>query len=214
MEARWGSQIPDEHAILTWMVEHAAVVLNKCEVVQDGKTLHERLKGKKAFVLTLEFGKNVHFRHKPAGGILAKLSVLWHDGVYLGQRGASGECTIGTPSGIELTGNVHRTPEDVRWNDDIIKILVCVPWRKSKDDPEQDCLVPLTPFMPPMVEQQPISETVVPRRVYIKREDVEKFGFTPKCPGCKAILQKKPPQTHSEACRLRFEVHLEGHRAI
>ena len=35
-------------------------------------------------------------------------------------------------------------------------------------------------------------------------EDVEKFGYTPKCPGCKALLQKKPPQSHSEACRFRI----------
>jgi hypothetical protein len=94
------------------------------------------------------------------------------------------------------------------------KILVGVPWCTSKNDPEQDGLGPmaqcLTSFFPPMVEQQPISETVVPRRIYLRKEDVEKFGYTPKCPGCKALLQKKPPQSHSEACRLRIEEHLKN----
>jgi hypothetical protein len=97
----------------------------------------------------------------------------------------------------------------LRWQDDIGKIIIGVPWRTSNNDPEQDGLVPLIPFFPPMVEQQPISEAVVPRRVYIRKEDVEKFGYTPKCPSCKALLQKKPTQTHSEAFRLRIEEQLK-----
>ncbi len=36
------------------MVEHAAVILNRCEVGHDGKTAHERLNGKKAPVLGIE----------------------------------------------------------------------------------------------------------------------------------------------------------------
>ena len=133
-------------------------------------------------MLTLEFGENVHFRFKPSVGHVAKLSVLWHDGISLGQRVASGECIIGTPFGIELTRNVQRKPEESRWLDDIGKILVGFPWCTSKDDPEQDGLIAMVPFFPPMVEQQPVSETVVPRRTYTRKEDAEKFGFTPKCP--------------------------------
>jgi hypothetical protein len=79
------------------------------------------LKAKKASLLTLEFGEKVHFRFKPSVGPLANLAVLWHDGIYLGQRAASGECILGTPSGIELIRNIQRKPEDVRWLDDIGK---------------------------------------------------------------------------------------------
>jgi hypothetical protein len=70
LETCWGYQIPDDHAIINWMVEHSSVVLNKCEVGHDGKTPHERLKVKKTFILTLEFSEKVHFRHNPAGGAL------------------------------------------------------------------------------------------------------------------------------------------------
>ena len=44
-----------------------------------------------------------------------------------------------------------------------------VQWKKSHDDPDQDGV---TPFMPPMVEQQPVAEAVVPKRIYIRKEDV------------------------------------------
>ena len=66
----------------------------------DGRTPHERLKGKKATMITMEFGERVHHRKKPSIGPLAKLEVLWQDGVYLGQRAASGECLVGFGSGV------------------------------------------------------------------------------------------------------------------
>ena len=87
--------IPDEHPVLPWMVEHAAVILNKCEVGKDGKTSHERLKGKKATLLGIEFGEGVLFRRKPGQPKLAKLSSLWEEGIYLGHRAASGESVVG-----------------------------------------------------------------------------------------------------------------------
>ena len=78
---------------------------------------------------------------------------------------SSCKCIIGTPSGIELTRNVQRQHEESRWLDDIGKILVGVPWCTSKDDPEQDGIIPMAPSFPPVVDQQPISETVVPRKM-------------------------------------------------
>ena len=43
LENRWNISFPDEHPVLTWLVEHAAVLLNKCETGHDGKLAHERL---------------------------------------------------------------------------------------------------------------------------------------------------------------------------
>ena len=41
-------------------------------------------------------------------------------------------------------------------------------------------------------------------RFMIKREDLEKQGFTKRCPGCKAILRGTARQGHSEQCRARL----------
>ena len=118
---------------------------------------------------------------------MATLATMWEDGVYFGQRAASGECIIGTPFGVETTRNVHRKPEEQRWVQESSRSIGGVPWRRYDGDPEQDGAVT---FLPPEVRQLPVPETVIPKRVYIKKEDIAKAGFTTKCPGCRDVLQR------------------------
>ena len=48
----------------------------------------------------------------------------------------------------------------------------------------------------------------VPHRIMINKEDLEKYGYSAGCPGCKAILRGTARQGHSEACRSRIETEL------
>ena len=84
VESRWGVKIGARHSIVPWLVEYAAVLLNRFEVGRDGRTAFERSKGRKARTLGLEFGEAVLWKRKPVGGSLTKLSCLWDDGIYLG----------------------------------------------------------------------------------------------------------------------------------
>ena len=74
LERRWGVLIPARHCVIPWLVEYAAYLLNRFEVGQDGKTAYERLKGKQARTLGVEFGEAILWRSKPPGGALGKLS--------------------------------------------------------------------------------------------------------------------------------------------
>ena len=65
LEARWEVGIPTLHAIIPWMAEYAALLLNRFEVGRDGKTSYERSKGKKANALGLDLGEAVLWRRKP-----------------------------------------------------------------------------------------------------------------------------------------------------
>ena len=51
-----------KHALFTWLVEHAADVLNRFVVGADGKTAVQRLKGKSCEKYVLEFGAAAMFR--------------------------------------------------------------------------------------------------------------------------------------------------------
>ncbi len=84
LEDRWKVEIPDAHAVVAWLVEYSAVLLNRCEVGKDGNTAYERSKGKTAKVNGIEFGEKVLFSKSPIGNRLAKFSSLWDDGVYCG----------------------------------------------------------------------------------------------------------------------------------
>ena len=48
LEARWGVSIPVDHAIMCYLIEYSAFLLNRFEVGHDGKTNYERRKNKKA----------------------------------------------------------------------------------------------------------------------------------------------------------------------
>ena len=87
LESRWGMEVPDAHAIMVWMAEYVAFLLNRFEVGHDGKTAYERLKGKKAKVNGLEFAEGVLFKKKASQGQLGKLNIMWEDGIYLGVKG-------------------------------------------------------------------------------------------------------------------------------
>ena len=55
LENHIGTETPSDHDIIPWMIEYASVLLNRCHVVEDGKTRYDRLKGKKASHPDLEF---------------------------------------------------------------------------------------------------------------------------------------------------------------
>ena len=71
---RWraggGRKIPTGHAIMPWIIEYAAFLINRFEVGRDGKTAYERCKRKTAKTLGIEFGEAVLWRRRPVGGAL------------------------------------------------------------------------------------------------------------------------------------------------
>jgi hypothetical protein len=51
-------------------------------------------------------------------------------------------------------------------------------------------------------------EEAVPRRMFIRKQDVEEHGYTVRCPGCVSILKGTARQEHSTECRRRLEREL------
>ena len=212
VQAKWGLEVPIEHPFLCYLVEYAAVLLNRFEVGADGKTNYERNKGKKATTLGLELGEAVLWRRKKIGGALGKLTTLWEDGVYLGIMGKSGEIIIGDGKGVWKTRSVHRKPAGDRWDPSSIDLVRHPPWRTSDEDPNMDGEMPeVMKMVMTEVERENLKEELtVPKRVYLTKDDFEKFGYSGKCQGCKSILKNATRQSHSEACRKRLEKELEG----
>ena len=94
LEARWKVKLNVYSAIWPWLVEYAAVILNRMEVGKDGKTAYERLKGKLAKAYGFEFGEAALWKSKAGGGALGKLECMWKRGVFLGVKTLSGEFIV------------------------------------------------------------------------------------------------------------------------
>ena len=75
LENRYKVELPVKHVLIPWMIEYAAFLLNRCEVGHDGKTAYERLKGKRATCLGIEFGEVVHWKASHAGELWASCRV-------------------------------------------------------------------------------------------------------------------------------------------
>lgn len=219
LEKKWRAQISHKHSVIPWVIEYAAYLLNRCEVGHDGRTAYERLKGRRARVVGIEFGELVHWRVKHVGGPLGKLDSVWNDGIFLGARGKSGELIVGDRRGVFKTRTVRRKPLEERWADGAAGLVRGVPWRTSDDDPAMDGEKLEVTVMGPGEKESIVKDTSkpVPRNVYISKRDLELHGYSSGCPGCKSILKGGTRQAHSVHCRARMEDLLKGtekhHRA-
>jgi hypothetical protein len=213
VETRWGVTLPSKHAVLPWIIEYSAFLLNRFEVSADGFTAYERCKGKKAKVLGVEFGESILWRKRPMRGALGKLSSLWGDGIYLGVKGGTGEIIVANSEGVWKCRTIQRRPAEDRWPSSAADMVIGVPWRTSDHDDRVDGEAPVAvrfrdeelPRLEPDLHADPL-----PRRAKIFRRDLEKHGFSAKCPGCISILKGTTQQGHSEACRKRLQAELSG----
>ena len=62
LEQRIEAKVPGSHPIVTWIVEHAADLLNRYQIGEDGKTPYQRLRGKVAKTAVVEFGEKVRYK--------------------------------------------------------------------------------------------------------------------------------------------------------
>ena len=214
LEMRLEVRVPSSHNILAWMVEFAATLVNRYEVGRDGRTPHERLRGKASRLIGLEFGERLNFRRTAVGSRMAKLDSLWSDGVFLGYRAVSGEIVVGTKDGVFKTRTVKRKPLEHRWDKQNLGMVGGVPWRTSPDQDEGEEVMPAIDIgmempeveipKPPAGDKQPI-----PRRLYIKARDIERYGATENCKGCVATLRGQGGVAHSDSCRRRLTEEIE-----
>ena len=95
LESKLGKTIDASSSVFPWLVLHAGTLLNRFSVAADGKTPHERLKGKKSRKQLIEFGESIHVMPRNA---LDKpnLDSRFHDGIWLGVKLGTDEYLVGT----------------------------------------------------------------------------------------------------------------------
>jgi hypothetical protein len=202
LEDKWGVKLGAEHRIWPWLVEWVGSMMSRAEVGADGKTGYERSKGKVAKLPGMEFGEGVMWKRRRAGGPLGKLSCMWDDGIYLGVKGTTGEMIVGNKEGVWRTRTVRRKTLQERWTRENLEMIGGVPWQMGEQEGE-DLKMEIT-IMDKDYKEKMAGETEaerVPRRMFIRKEDVEVHGYTVRCPGCVSILRGTARQEHSAECR-------------
>ena len=88
--------VKDHHPGMAWIPQHAGFLLSRFQVSADGKTAHERLKGKAYRRQLVDFAGRVLFMPVVLGGKMNKLDVKSEPGRIIGIKPRSNEALIMT----------------------------------------------------------------------------------------------------------------------
>ena len=214
LEERMKCEVPWRHPVLAFLVEHAGKLMSRYQVGRDGRTAYELHAGKPYRRQLVEFGERVYFMPiRPGGARQAKSDPKWQDGAFIGIRDRSDEMLIMTTSGVYKTRNVRRRPELERWDFEFLMTLKGTPWNPNPAAGEMAADALPADMAVPMPAPAPVSQIVVAAapvdraasRVYIKKADVQKFGYSMNCLGCGSEMTNTTARAHTEECRKRLE---------
>ena len=82
VEARLGEEMKPTEPLAQFIPEFAAYLINRLLVGKDGKTAIERIKGKRATVVGVEFGEKLLFK-MPKQAKMAKMKQRWDYGIFV-----------------------------------------------------------------------------------------------------------------------------------
>ena len=217
LESRINVRIPSQHPVMKWMVQYAGVLLNKYAIQPDGKTAYHALHGRKASERIVEFGECVmHYVPKKRR---SKLDQRWTLGIFLGTTMHSNECYVALANGSVVRGRaITRVRPDQRWDRDAVQKVRGTPSEPlSKDDTEVET------FANPhdhdveaegeVIGDEDAEKSRAGLRKRITIADMDKYGYSPNCPRCRAHRTKNPRYNnynHTEVCRARFYKMMEG----
>ena len=202
-----------DSCIMSWLVEHAADVINRALVMADGSTAYERVKGRKSQGEMLEFGSPVLHRvcGKVHGAVMAE---RWLEGIWLGKCFQTGEHFVAIKDGsVVRARSVRERPQNIEITWKELEDVKTFPWMPTNTLREGSVIeVTRKKENPEEVEDsedQKLSQKARVRGVKIREAILEEVGYSQGCSKCEAIRSKDwtriPSVHHSEECRERVE---------
>ena len=179
---RYKNVLDHTHPIVTWIVEYSGWLITRFGLGRHGKTPYRMLRGSDALSPLCEFGECVLY--KPAGATRArgKLQAMLKEGMFLGRTHSSGENIIGTPDGIAKARDVHRRIASERYDVEMLKTISGTPWKTTTARDVEAEEIPEFRVLPagsrrPEEHADNVGD-MMPRRVKLTREVMERFSYT------------------------------------
>ncbi len=207
LEARIGGIIPDDHPVMTWLVEHVAWILTVRPNGEDGKAPFQRVRGRPFAKKAVEFGERVLFklpmdgpRHDERGVLQAR----WSRGIMLGYSRFSNEYRVWDGHRVIKARTIQRMKRDLRWHKEgLEKISMDVHGSQAVVE-RPDRFQELAEVPPPRAEEA----NRAPQNIAIRQADWIRHGSSQGCPKCTHADDhgwghKSGP--HSPACVERFK---------
>ena len=211
LESEANVKVKAGDVITLWMVRWAAMMVSRFLVGIDGRTAHERRRGRKCNIPVVRFGELVWYkRMRESKERKDKFESEWFEGIWLGHSRASNEILIGTADGIVRTYTVQRKVEGEQWSATDIENMKGTPHQPDPTKPG-DRIPIIVKFDEPNEEEAVRSEAPrkdAGRRMAISAAILRKYGYSDGCEGCRfyraGIQDPNARKPHSEVCRTRI----------
>ena len=201
LEEKLGQALGDTDPVLAWMPRHVGDLLNRYRKGSDGKTPEPRRSGKAWRKPAIAFGERLYYREVGEG--VRQLQI----GRYIGHHGRTGWLLVMTDSGVKRGTGIRRLSPADQWIVEGWSELRGLPWEVAARRPGERAPA-LIGEDRLEVPDQPARVQLLPpelRRMYIRKQDVQRYGSTEGCPGCTCVLLDGPTtRPHTEACRARM----------
>ena len=121
LESQIGFRVPVRHALMTWLVRHAAALVTWCAKGHDGLTAYNRVCGREFRTKLLTFGEYCSFKNRSQEPLDRNADGRrFHQGVFVGIDRRTGQYMIYAGDEIKLSRTVMRVPESEKWNKDLL----------------------------------------------------------------------------------------------
>ena len=219
LERNLGQILDETDPILTWLPTFSADAVSIFRKMKDGKTRYEKETGKRWSRPRLSFGERCMLKlaEEKTGAKKRDWKPRMTEVRFVGYHSRTGALLGLTRDGLKIGTRVSRLPASERWLLDGWSELRGLPWEvapraRAAPKPLGDAQQPAAAAegsKPLAVEKPAEKEEAVPnlRGFSVRKADVadDKFGPTPGCPGCNAILEMKTYQVaHNDGCRQRI----------
>ncbi len=231
VETKTGRRIERGSTIFKWIVEWAAATITRYRINSNGKTAMAEIKGRQGRSQIAGFGEKVlYVPLKSSKANTAKIEMRAEFGIFLNINMRTEEIILGTPQGTVKARSIKRMAPKERWDVERLHAIKGDPRRPvpgvedrhipvrihldGKPTPKEDEDIEHDPEKEEeevtRTETRPRDESKI-RRMVIRKVDVEAYGPSPQCPGCKTVEsgRKGGNVVHSEECRNRMMKAME-----
>ena len=177
-------KVGPDHVLMGWMVRHCAWVVNNFQVKGTGRTPCRSIRCKDYTGEVVPFGEVCLERSHSEDG--AKLNMRWMRGVSVGKLDRTDEFLLLTPTCAMKTRCVKCVEGDNAWDLQFLNLCVGSPWNATARSTQQT---------PTIQQKDELESGRRAKRVYLRRNILDKYGRTAGCPGCVGNGQ------HTEECR-------------
>ena len=133
----------------------------------------------------------------------------WFEGIVVGKKTRSDEYIILTLDGKKAVKarSIKLMLESESWDIEAIQRVEVTPWKLNVEGEKEK--VPETVKFQEAEKQDemkdPVVVELVPKDIYIRKQDYDDYGYSAGCPKCTAArIGKTSTRSHTPQCRERF----------